>query len=60
MSVPVEPVVAVLLFGVVLLITYFVGVDDDCVPSGVTVKKYNNVGFYLWKMYMFECQKIAF
>ena len=54
MFVPVEPFVAV------LLITCVVGVVDDFVPSGVTVKKYNSVGFYLKKMYMFECQKIAF
>ena len=52
MSVPVEPVDAVLLFGVVVLITCFVGVDNDFVPSGVTVKKYNSVGFYVRNIYM--------
>ena len=62
-SVPVEPVVAVvgaLLFGVVVLIICFVGVDDDFVSNGVTEKKYNNVEFYLRKIYMLECQKMFF
>ena len=45
MFVPVEPFVAVLLFGVVVLITCFIGVDDDFVSNGVTEKKYNNVEF---------------